>query len=67
MLVHTGLVHDIEGDSNLEYRVSDAVRRIAERAQALAEKIDKQLSKEMPLNELPGTLTIHESDKKKLT
>lgn len=42
VLVHTGLVHDIEGDPNLEYRLSDAARRINERAHALVERIEKQ-------------------------
>ena len=67
VLVHTGLVHDIEGDSNVEYRVSDAARRIAERAWALAERITKHRGTEKHLNELPSTLKLSEGDKKQLT
>lgn len=67
VIVHTGLVNDIEGDSNLEYRVSDAARRIAERARALTERINKYRGKEKHLNELPSTLKLHEGDKKQLT
>ncbi len=41
VLVHTELVHDIQGDANLEYRVEDAARRITERARALSERVAK--------------------------
>ena len=37
--VHTGLVHQIAGNDEYEYRVQDSARRIAERAHALAERI----------------------------
>ncbi|MBA7474443.1 hypothetical protein ES707_09796 [subsurface metagenome] len=67
VLVHTGLVHDIEGDSNLEYRVSDAARRIAERSHALAERIVKHRSKDTRLSELPAPPALHEGGKKQLT
>ena len=38
-LVHTGLVHEISGNAEYEYRVKDAARRVAERAGALSERI----------------------------
>ena len=38
-LVHTGLVHDIAGDVEYEFRVKDAARRISERAGALVQRI----------------------------
>jgi ParB-like chromosome segregation protein Spo0J len=67
ILVHTGLVHDIEGDSNLEHRVSDAARRIAERAHALTERIAKGRSKDTRPSELPSHLALHDGDSKRLT
>jgi len=67
VLVHTGLVHDIEGDSNLEYRVSDAARRIAQRAHALTERIIKRRSKNARLSELPSPPALHDGGKKQLT
>jgi hypothetical protein len=67
ILVHTGLVHDIEGDSNLEYRLSDAARRIAERAHALTERIAKRRSKDTRPSELPSHLALHDGDSKRLT
>lgn len=67
VLVHTGLVHDIEGNSNLEYRLSDAARRIAERAHALTERIVKRQSKDTHLTELPSPPSLHEGGKKQLT
>ncbi len=53
VLVHTGLVHEIEGNSTYEYRLKDAARRIAERAGALAERIaeDQLEDKISQLNE----------------
>jgi len=41
ILVHTGLIHDVKGSAELEHRLADAARRIAERAHALAERIRK--------------------------
>jgi ParB-like chromosome segregation protein Spo0J len=41
VLVQTGLVFSIKGDSNLEYRLIDAARRINERTRALLEKMSK--------------------------
>ena len=41
ILVHTGLVHDIAGNAEYEFRVKDAARRISERARALEERITK--------------------------
>ena len=38
-LVHTGLVHDIAGNAEYEYRLKEAARRISERAEALVERI----------------------------
>ena len=38
-LVHTGLVHDIEGSAEYEYRLKEAARRVSERADALVERI----------------------------
>ena len=51
VLVETGLLFDIKGNSNLEYRVSDAARRIGERIHALIEKINKNQRKETPLKQ----------------
>jgi ParB/RepB/Spo0J family partition protein len=45
VVVHTGLVHDITGHQNYEYRLKEAARRITERAQALANRIEQQQSK----------------------
>jgi len=67
VLVHTGLVHDIEGNSNLESRLSDAARRIAERAHVLTERIVKRRSKDKRLSELPSPTALHEGGKKQLT
>ncbi len=44
VLVQTGLVFDIKGNSNLEFRVIDAIRRITERTSALKEKISTKNS-----------------------
>ena len=41
VVVHTGLVHQIAGNDEYVYRVKDAARRIADRANALAERITK--------------------------
>ena len=41
VVVHTGLVHQIAGNDEYEYRVKDAARRIVDRANALAERIMK--------------------------
>ena len=41
VVVHTGLVHQIAGNDEYEYRVKDAARRIADRARALAERVMK--------------------------
>ncbi len=41
VLVHTGLVHEMAGNSTYEYRVKDAARRISERAGALAQRISQ--------------------------
>ena len=38
-LVHTGLVHDIAGNAEYEFRLKEAARRISERAGALAQRI----------------------------
>jgi len=67
VLVHTGLVHDIEGDPNLEYRLSDAARRIAERARALAERIAKLRSDYAHPSEISDTLALHDGDGKLLS
>ncbi len=67
ILVHTGLVRDIEGDSNLEYRVSDAARRIAERAHALTERIVKRQRKDARPSELPSRLALRDGGNEQLT
>ena len=48
--VHTGLVHEIAGNSGYEFRVRDAARRVAERAYALVDRIDHDSKAEMPLS-----------------
>jgi hypothetical protein len=60
VLVHTGLVYDIQGDSNLEYRVSDAARRIGERTHALVEKIYSKQGKQTPLKESEETKKLND-------
>lgn len=47
VIVHTGLVHDINDNTDLEYRVSDAAYRIAERSAALSERIRKKDNKNL--------------------
>jgi len=54
ILVRTGLVHDVEGDSNLEYRLKDAANRVAERAHALSERISKHQGKDAYIRALPN-------------
>jgi len=56
ILVHTGLIHDIKDSAELEHRLADAARRIAERADSLAERIRKGQSKDMHHKQL---LTPH--------
>lgn len=58
--VHTGLVHDIGGDSNYEYRVKEAARRIAQRAHALIERINNQRSEDV-IGELPSPPALRRS------
>ncbi len=41
-----GLIHDIKDSAEIEHRLADAARRIAERADALAERIHKGQSKD---------------------
>lgn len=41
-LVHTGLVHDIAGSAEYEYRLKEAARRVSERADALVERIARE-------------------------
>ena len=53
IVVHTGLVHEIAGDVGYEFRVKDGARRIAERASALVERINRGSAEEVPLS-LPG-------------
>lgn len=60
ILVHTGLVHDIEGCAELEHRLSDAARRIAERAYALVKRITEQGSQDTNVSRLPGQPTLPE-------
>jgi ParB family chromosome partitioning protein len=67
IVVHTGLANDIEGDPNLEYRITDAARRIAERAHALTERIIKSRGKDKPPRELSGHLALDNGGNKKLT
>lgn len=57
VLVRTGLVHNIAGDSVYEYRVKDAARRISERSGALAEHIARGQSEAITgqLNEGDGS------------
>ena len=59
VLVHTGLVRDIQKDKNLEFRVQDAARRIAERSQSLSEIIAKQRDKTSK-NEVSNPLELTE-------
>ncbi len=40
-VVHTGLVHELEGSAAYEHRMKDAARRIAERAVALMQRVDR--------------------------
>ena len=55
VLVQTGLVHEIAGNSTYEYRVKDAARRISERAGALALRISKsQTEVDPPKGQLNG-------------
>lgn len=42
VVVHTGLVGNVNGDANLEYRLRDSANRVAERATALSDRIAKQ-------------------------
>jgi len=60
ILVHTGLVHDIEGSAELEHRLSDAAHRIAERAYALVKRINEQGSQDTRVSRLPGQPTLPE-------
>ncbi|MFZ7132230.1 MAG: ParB/RepB/Spo0J family partition protein [Eubacteriales bacterium] len=46
VVVHTGLVQDIKDDANLNYRLNDAASRIAERAIALSNAINKYQEKD---------------------
>ena len=54
ILVHTGLVHDIEGNTEYEYRLSDAARRISERSQALTERLGRGQEAHTHTKELPS-------------
>ncbi|MFC1900159.1 ParB/RepB/Spo0J family partition protein [Chloroflexota bacterium] len=67
VLVHTGLVKDIEGDSNLEYRMSDAAHRITERASALAERISKRGKQDISIDRPQSSFLLHNGETKRLT
>ena len=56
VVVHTGLVHEISGAANYQFRVRDAARRVAERALALADRIDGDFSHDsaLPAPEVSG-------------
>jgi hypothetical protein len=56
ILVHTGLVHDIAGKENYEFRLADAARRIAERASALHDRVRRQKSTVYVPRELPAAI-----------
>jgi len=62
ILVHTGFVHDIEGNSHYEYRIKDAAQRISERAHALAQRIVKQQSNIIEVGELPSPSEVEEDE-----
>ena len=49
VVVHTGLVHEITGNAGYEFRVRDGARRIAERASALVDRVDRGSMEEAPL------------------
>ena len=46
VVVHTGLVHEVAGNSTYEFRLRDAARRLSERASALISRIDRGSERE---------------------
>ena len=65
--MHTELVHDIQGDTNLEYRVADAARRIAERAYALSEKVAKHRNEPSQAEGLSNRLELKKASQNRMT